>query len=60
MSLIELLEYCEKHSERIYVREQLSGCWGSYKLSDLSFNLAMKHIWQWFQEGRIPTIEVDC
>lgn len=50
-----LREYCMKHADDIYVREQIDGKWGSYSLAEIMRKLpnrAAMIIAQWELEGK--------
>lgn len=53
-SLNERCDYILKFCDDIYVREQINGKWGRYRLSEIPARLALKHAMTWIKEGTIP------
>jgi len=50
----ELCDYITKYADGIIVREQIAGKWGSYSLTELPANLAIKNALFFIKEGRVP------
>lgn len=52
----ELWDFCIKYKDRIPVRAQKDGKWGSYYLSEISFKDAVEIILRWDRERIRPVI----
>jgi len=55
-TLDELCDYIVENADKIAVREQVDGKWGSYWLTELPVKLALKHAMLFVKEGRIPVV----
>ena len=52
----DLLTYIEDNLSRIYVREKICDVWQSISISQLPADLAIKHVFRFLREGKIPVI----
>jgi ssDNA-specific exonuclease RecJ len=50
-TLSELLDYVERHADAIYVRHQVNGKWGNYRLSDLPARDALHWAFEWIKRN---------
>jgi len=53
-----LCDYIERNADRIYVREQVDGKWGSYALTSLPAPLAVSHALRLVRESRTPAADL--
>lgn len=53
-TLPELANYIVRNFDRIAVREQIDGKWGSYYLSELSLEKAADHVQRFLESTMIP------
>jgi hypothetical protein len=58
-TLPELCEYIVAHADRIYVRAEVRGKFGSFALTELPPLEAIKHALRFVSEGRLPAYVRD-
>lgn len=54
-SIFDVMSYIEKNASKIAVRENVAGRFGSFYLSELRGDLAIKHAFRFIRERRIPS-----
>ncbi len=55
----ELCDYIVENANRIYVRENVKGKWGSYALTELPAELAIQHALRFIKERRVPVVLIE-
>lgn len=54
-----IAEIVLEHADRIYVRDEMDGKWGSYALTELPVSKALAHAFRFILEGRVPVVVKD-
>lgn len=50
----EIVKYCRRYADGIFVRSEVGGKWKSVPFSELSIQSQNEHIEKWWEEDRFP------